>query len=77
MKFIVDGADLGNDSFAFDSSDGDTETDGSWESHAMTRVTEELSAGTYEITTAWSVSEAPQTLRLADRTLTAQVHLVS
>jgi hypothetical protein len=79
VNFLLDGAELvpGTDGFAFDGSDADTEGSSSHESHAMTRVTDELPAGTYVITTAWSVSEAPGSFWLADRTLTAQVHLMS
>lgn len=73
-----DGVVFGNDAgFAFDSTDSDTEDSSSWEGHSMTRVTEDLPAGTYVITAESSISSPGSTFRLDDMVLTAQVHLTS
>ena len=62
--------------FAFNSTDGDTEGSGSWESLATMEITDSLSAGTYEVTVAhWTGSTT--TSWLDELRLSAQVHLDS
>ena len=71
------GTAVGDDDFAFDSSDGASETANSWEAHAMTRVTDELAAGTYTITARGAAWWHSPTFALDDMVLTAEVHLTS
>ena len=78
VTLLIDGApvDTAGSNFAFDSTDNVTESSASWESHAMTRVSADLPAGTYVITAVSSVDGTP-TFRLDDMVLTAEVHLTS
>jgi len=71
------GTAVGDADFAFDSSDNMTETSSSWESHAMTRVTDDLPAGTYTITASYAAWWHTPTFAVDDMVLTADVHLTS
>jgi hypothetical protein len=76
VRIMVDNTELdpsvGAD-FAFDSTDSNRETAGSWESHAIERSSRYLAAGTYRVHVQWRVVGSA-TLRLDDWTLAA--HLV-
>ena len=76
---VVDGAEanpaVGSD-FAFDSSDSNTETFASWESHAMDRSVGPLTAGTYTVTVQTDLIGATA-FRLDDWQLVAEVKLLS
>jgi hypothetical protein len=61
----------GAEFFAFDSSDGDTETGSSWESHAMER-SRVLGPGTYVVRVQAAVSDAALSFRLDDANLTVE-----
>jgi len=76
ITLLVDGVavDVFPSDFAFDSTNDGAEAPGSWEGHAMTRVTEELAAGTYAVT-AESSLEGATSFRLDDMVLTAEVHI--
>lgn len=82
MRILVNGVnakpfDEGSDiDFAFDSTDNGTETAASWESHAMTRSTAALPAGTYTVTVDRRLVGATS-FRLDDWHLMAEVKLVS
>jgi hypothetical protein len=69
VRITVDGNELnpvvGND-FAFDATDDDTETDGSWESHAIARTSETLAAGSHTVQVQWRTTSALVTFRLDD-----------
>lgn len=58
--------------FAFDSTDGNTESGASWESHALDRISPVLEAGTYTVQAQWAVTNGGTTFFLDDWTLTAQ-----
>ena len=79
VQILIGGApgapNAGSD-FAFDSSDGDTETSSSWESHSMTRV-RTLGEGNYTVQVQYGVSASGATLRLDDWTLFVERHLVA
>ncbi|MEZ5245868.1 MAG: S-layer homology domain-containing protein [Acidimicrobiales bacterium] len=77
ISLLRDGGVVGPADQAFDSSDNATEGTGSYESHAMSRVTEELPAGTYVFTAQSSLGNSNPTFRVDDMVLTAQVHLTS
>ena len=70
VRILVDGVELApvvEDDFAFDSSDSNTETSGSWESHAVQRVATGLTAGAHTITVQRAVTGG--SLRLDDWSL--------
>ncbi len=77
ITVFVDGLPVGDDDFAFDSGDSGAEGGGSWEGHAMTRVTAELPAGTYLVTASSGQTGGTPTFRLDEQVLTAEVHLTS
>ena len=68
-RIIVDGNELnpavGND-FAFDSTDAGDEGTKSWESHAIARSSETLSAGNHTVKVQIRTTNAATTLRLDD-----------
>lgn len=74
VRVALDGNEIapvvGND-FAFDSTDGGTETITSWESHAIQRVATGVAAGAHTVTIQYAVTNAATTLRLDDWGLTA------
>ena len=61
---------VGND-FAFDSTDNATETESSWESHAIERSVV-LGGGTHVVQVQWRTTNAATTLRLDDWHLTVE-----
>jgi hypothetical protein len=69
VRITLDGNEMtpsvGSD-FAFDSSDGNTETSSSWESHAIVRYVVGVGSGSHTITVQYRVENAPGTLRLDD-----------
>ena len=71
MRILVDGNEAapasGND-FAFDSTDNNTETANSWESHTVERSVAGVGAGSHTVTVQALVS-AGVTLRLDDWSL--------
>ena len=76
LDILLDGTDLGDTvgGYAFNSSDGATETSGSWEGLASVELTDELTAGTYTITvTHWTGGGT--TSRLDEMRLVAEAHL--
>jgi hypothetical protein len=77
ISLLRDGAVVGPADQAFDSSDNASEGSNSYESHAMSRVTEELPAGTYVFTATSSLGNSNPTFRVDDMVLTAEVHLTS
>jgi len=77
VSLLVNGSATDAATFAFDSTNGGTETSTSWEGHSMTRVTGGLAAGTYVITAESSIGGGTATFRLDDMALTAEVHLTS
>ena len=79
VELLVDGSVLDPDDDAFDSTDFGEESNRSWESHAISRVTDELGAGTYEVTVESSVVSggADPTFRLDDMVLAVEAHLTS
>jgi hypothetical protein len=69
VRIVVDGNELnpaaGND-FAFDSTDVGDEGTASWESHAIVRSSETLSAGSHTVKVQIRTTNAATTLRLDD-----------
>ncbi len=80
IRILVNGTEAfpagASSDFAFDSSDGGTETPGSWESHAIQRAVEGLPAGDYDVTVQWGGVGGP-TFEIDDWQLVAQVLLES
>ncbi len=75
VRILVDGAEAApvlGDQYAFDSSDSGTETEFSWESHAMQRAAFNLGAGSHTVTVQRAVSHPEMTLWLFGWTLTVQ-----
>ena len=71
VRILVDGNEAEpavNTDFAFDSSDGNTETSASYESHAVQRSVAGVAAGAHTVTVKYSVFGTP-TLRLDDWSL--------
>lgn len=77
VDVLIDGVSIDAADQAFDSTDNATETSESWESHVLTRVTDELPAGTYAITASSYTFDGSPTFRLDDMVLTAEVKLTS
>lgn len=77
ITLLSNGSAVGDDDFAFDSNDNATASSFSYAGHAMTRVTDELAAGTYVITASSSLGFGTPTFRLDDMVLTATAHLTS
>ena len=69
VRVTVDGNEMtpvvGTD-FAFDSSDSDTETSSSWESHALVRHATGVAAGNHTVTVQYRVSNGGATFRIDD-----------
>jgi hypothetical protein len=69
VRVMVDGAEtlpaVGTD-FAFDSSDNNTETDSSWESHAIVRYATGVAAGNHTVTVQYRVTNGAATFRVDD-----------
>jgi len=84
VKVLIDGVEAnpsvtGGTSvfeFAFDSTDGDTETSSSWESHAIQRSSDTLTAGSHTVTVQYGVF-GTASFRIDDWQLTAQALLSS
>ena len=78
-QILVDGTPMapnaGTD-FAFDSTDGSTETGGSWESHSMQRVSAVVPAGSHTVTVQVGTTINTTSLRVDDWTLFIEAHLV-
>lgn len=78
VRLTVDGVELqpaaGTD-FAFDTTDGGTETAASWEAHAIQRVSGTLAAGTHTVQVQWQVvgGTGTTTFRLDDWALSAEL----
>ncbi len=75
VRITVDGNELApasNTDFAFDSSDATDETVASWESHAIVRVSDTLSAGSHTVKVQSRTSSAATTLWLDDWALVIQ-----
>lgn len=72
LRILVDGVELtpaeGND-FAFDSSDSNTETSSSWESHSIQRYSGNLAAGAHSVTVELSSTDPALTFRFDDAVL--------
>lgn len=77
VRILVDGVEaapaVGTD-FAFNSTDSNTETVGSWESHAVQRVVTGLAPGNHTVQVQYGTT-GTSTLRLDDWSLTATAHL--
>jgi hypothetical protein len=69
VRILIDGSemqpDVGTD-FAFDSTDDNTETSSSWESHAIVRYATGVAAGNHNVQVQQRVSSATTILRLDD-----------
>ena len=74
VRVLVDGNEatpvVGTNEFAFDSSDGGTETSSSWESHALERAVTGVAAGAHTVTVQYATTSATGTFRLDDWGLT-------
>lgn len=71
-RIVVDGNELNPAvaaDFAFDSSDSNTETSASWESHSVQRYSDNLPAGDHVVTVERRVVGAGMTFRLDDAVL--------
>jgi S-layer homology domain len=77
ITLLNNGTPVNNADFAFDSNDGATEGSSSYEGHAMTRVTDNLPAGTYVITASSSIGFGTPSFWLDDMVLTAEIHLTN
>ncbi len=77
ITLLSNGSAVGHNDFAFASNDGAPEGAGSFEGHAMTRVFDDLPAGTYVITASSSIGFRMSTFRLDDMVLTTDIHLTS
>ncbi len=75
VGLYVDGDEITFSDQAFDSSDNGTEGIGSWEGHTARAVTDELPAGTYDVTAVMEAFVTDASFGLQDVTLTAEVHL--
>jgi hypothetical protein len=76
IQVLIDGAPAnpdGGTGFAFDSSDNNTETDKSSESHSVTRVAKSIAAGDHTVTVQWAVSVNTITFAVDDSTTVIQV----
>lgn len=75
VRILVDGVELaptsGSD-FAFDSSDNNSETSSSWESHATERISDVVGPGSHTVKVEVKVHNGAATLRLDDWTLVAE-----
>ena len=73
LDILVDGTPARpDDDFAFDSSDGDTETIASYESHSIQRSTNVLNAGTYTIEVQFYNGSGGPNIRWDDWHLTVE-----
>ncbi|MCW2767053.1 MAG: hypothetical protein JWO11_3012 [Nocardioides sp.] len=76
VRILVDGTEMdpvvGTD-FAFDSTDNNTETSGSWESHSTQRYSANLAPGSHTVTVQAAVTGATTSFRLDDGVLSALV----
>jgi len=69
VRILVDGNELNpavGTNFAFDSTDNGDETDNSWESHAIARSSDTLSAGSHTVRVQIRTTDAATTLRIDD-----------
>lgn len=69
VRIVVDGNELNpavGSNFAFDSTDNGDETDNSWESHAIARTSETLSAGSHTVKVQIRTTDVATTLRIDD-----------
>jgi hypothetical protein len=75
LRILIDGSELApsvGTNFAFDSTDNNTETSSSWESHAIQRVSATLASGSHTVQVQWGVSGVA-TFELDDWALNAQL----
>lgn len=81
VRILVDGVEAHPQSGfddAFDSTDDSTETIGSWEHHAMERVSNCLTPGNHTVTVQWATTFSNVTFWLGDWTLGIEkVHLAA
>lgn len=75
VNLRVNGDEISTTQQAFDSTDGGSEGNGSFESHTVRAITETLAAGTYDISVGFDTNNDAVTFRLDDMTLTAEVQL--